>query len=294
MKKTVLCIIILTMILTGCAKAPVSTDSSPAEEGFAIYLSRDDISPAKLDMLSHIEIAEQPFIGADDIVSYNEQTHELKLAKSAFSRILALEVPTTGKTFVVCVDKSPVYAGALWTTVSSQSFEGITIWQPYSMAEPYIVTLETGYPSGADSGDDPRNKPEIIDALKNAGKLITALTISDVTALPASMKGYELYSWQQDDGWHFTLITGTNRNKTPEEITSDENYISETGWVNMHCVGEDALKTVLGKVPPGEYVSWCGGGFVPDSSDFSFPPQDIIDTIKNFALEQGLDFVAPV
>ena len=42
--------------------------------------------------------------------------------------------------------------------------------------------------------------------------------------LPRSMKGYELYSWyaQQEGEWYYTLITATNRLKTWEEITSQE------------------------------------------------------------------------
>jgi len=32
------------------------------------------------------------------------------------------------------------------------------------------------------------------------------------------MKGYELYSWQNGSNWNFTLITGTNRTKSFDEI----------------------------------------------------------------------------
>ncbi len=260
-------------------------------EGFAIYLTKEDIPPAEMEAQSHVELADAPIIGIDDIVSYNEQTHELKVTQSAFERIFQLDVPTTGKTFLVCVDKSPVYWGAFWTPISSQSFDGVTILKPYNSSEPYIVTLELGYPAPAFyAGADPRNKPEIINALKKADKLITALAISDVRALPRSMKGYELYSWQDDDSWHFTLITGTNRNKTLAEITSGEYYISETGWVNIHCIGKEEIKTALGKVPSGEWITLGDGSFVSGGGILARPPQDIIDDIKNFAVEHGLNF----
>jgi len=267
---------------------------APKGEGFAIYLTRDDIPPSQMEILSHVELADQPIIGINDIITYNEQTHELKLTQSAFERISQLEVPTSGKSFLVCVDKNPVYWGAFWTPMSSQSFDGVTIWKPYSSSEPYIVTLELGYPSSSFyGGEDPRNKPEIISTFGKAGKLITALTISGVYALPNSMKGYELYSWQENDGWHFTLITGTDRNKTLEEITSGEYFISEMGWVNIHCIGEEAIKTALGKVPPGEWVSWRDGAFVSNGGMLTLPPQDIIDNIKDYAVGRGLDFYAP-
>jgi len=270
------------------------TSPTPKGEGFAIYLTRDDIPPSQMETLSHVELADQPIIGMSDLITYNEQTHELKLTQSAFGRISQLEVPTSGKSFLVCVDKNPIYWGAFWTPISSQSFDGVTIWKPYNSVEPYVVTLELGYPSSSFyGGEDPRNKPEIISAFKKAGKLITALTISGVHALPMSMKGYELYSWQENDGWHFTLITGTDRNKTLEEITSGEYFISEIGWVNIHCTGEEAIKTALGKVPPGEWVSWSEGAFVSDASMLTLPPQDIIDNIKDYAVGRGLNFYAP-
>jgi hypothetical protein len=40
--------------------------------------------------------------------------------------------------------------------------------------------------------------------------VLTACSSEPSTMLPHSMKGYELYSWQADEQWHFTLITGTN------------------------------------------------------------------------------------
>jgi hypothetical protein len=209
---------LITLAMIGAVVMSSGCAASKGER-FAIYLSKQDIPPAQMEALSHVELADQPIIGINDIITYNEQTHELKLTQSAFKRISQLEVPTSGKSFLVCVDKNPYYWGALWTPISSQSFDGVTIWKPNNSSEPYIVTLELGYPSTSFyGGDDPRNKPEIITAFKKAGKLITALTISSVSALPGSMKGYELYSWQDKDGWHFTLITGTDRSKTLEEI----------------------------------------------------------------------------
>ena len=41
------------------------------------------------------------------------------------------------------------------------------------------------------------------------------------TPKPA-MKGYELYSWRQNGDWRFSLVEGTNRRKSYEEITSDK------------------------------------------------------------------------
>jgi hypothetical protein len=286
----ILAFVILGALLASCSPAA----STQQGEGFAIYLTREDIPPSHMEALSHVNLADLPVIGIDDVIAYNAQTHELKLNQDAFKLISQLEVPTSGKSFLVCVDKNPVYWGAFWTPISSQSFDGVTIWKPFSLSPPYIVTLELGYPSSSFyGGEDPRNEPGIISAFERAGKLIKSLTVSGVDALPASMKGYELYSWQEKDGWHFTLITGTNRNKTQEEIISGEYFVSETGWVNIHCTGVEAIKAALGKVPPGEWVSWGMGAFVSSGSTLTLPPQDIVDDIKDYALGRGLNFFAP-
>ena len=111
------------------------------------------------------------------------------------------------------------------------------------------------------------------------------------------MKGYELYSWEEGDQWHFTLITGTNRIKTMEEITSDEDFISEIGWVNIHVVGVNATKNVLTKLPQGESVFWCGElhiGQTTGQINLRLPPKLIVDVIREHADICGLNFVIAV
>jgi hypothetical protein len=109
--------------------------------------------------------------------------------------------------------------------------------------------------------------------------------------LPHSTKGYELYSWPEDGQWHFTLITGTNRNKTLEEIISAANTVSSDGWVRIHVVGMEAIKAVLSELPRSEEVFW------PDSLrseqtqeeiHMEFPPGEITEAIKIHAEWCGL------
>ncbi|MDD5039151.1 MAG: hypothetical protein PHN78_07535 [Dehalococcoidales bacterium] len=179
------------------------------------------------------------------------------------------------------------------------SFDGVTIWKPLSTQEPRVVTLELGYPSQSFyKGEDPRSNAEVIKSLEQAGKLINKLSITSVDKLPHSMKGYELYSWLEDNQWHFTIITGTNRNKTLEEITSQVDYISESGWVKAHVVSVDAIKDVLSLLPQNEHISWREDEFIilPDPAvqtniNLQLPPKQIINTIKEHAEGCGIDFV---
>ena len=270
--------------------------SRPAEgEGFSIYLTRDDIPPETMKALSHIDLAGQPLLSLKDLISYNAQTHELKLTEEAFARIAQLEIPVRGRSFLVCIDKSPVYGGAFWTPVSSISFDGVTIWKPLGSKTPKILTLELGYPSSSFyGGADPRNDPRVLESLKTAGKLIDRLTISDINKLPVSFKGYELYSWPEADRWHFTLITGTNRTKTVAEITSDSDYISEGGWIKIQVADVEAVKKVLSLLPRGESVFWCGdsqiGAAASAGITLQLPPRNIADDIRSHAERSGLIF----
>jgi hypothetical protein len=291
-------LIILAFFIIVSVPIMSSGCSSPLNEGFAIYLTKADIPPQQMEALSHVDLMEQPFISNKDIVTYNAQTHEVKLTAGAFESIAQLDVPVRGKSFMVCVDKNPVYWGAFWTPISSMSFDGVTIWKPLSTQGPKVITLELGYPSSSFyGGEDPRNNPEVIRALERDGKLIKGLSITEIDKLPHSMKGYELYSWSEDGQWHFTLITGTNRNKTLEEITSRADFISEDGWVQIHVIGVEAIKTVLGKVPREESIVWLAG--MPSgqtqkgSMNFELPPEPIVSTIKEYAGQLGLDFMVP-
>lgn len=264
------------------------------EEGFAIYLTRDDIPPERMEALSYIHLADRPIISIQDVITYNAQTHELKLTSVAFERIANLEVPVRGKSFMVCVDKKPIYWGAFWTPISSISFDGVIIWKPDVYQKPTIITFELGYPSSSFyKGQDSRNNPEILNSLKQASKLIERLSISSINELPHSMKGYELYSWLEDKHWHFTLITGTNRTKNIEEITSKENFISETGWVKIHVTGIDEIKYVLCKIPQDESVFWYDElhtGQITET-DFQLPSKQIVEEVRKCALQHGLELI---
>ena len=123
----------------------------------------------------------------------------------------------------------------------------------------------------------------------------TACSLTTRIPLPQSMKGYELYSWNEAEQWHFTLITGTDRNKTLEEITTGESVEREDGWVNLHVVGAGAVKALLARMPKGESVIWWNhGGFVtpPEQAAVKLvlPPEDILNEITAYALGLGLDF----
>jgi hypothetical protein len=286
-------VLVLSILVSGIdATSRGEEKCEGKDEGFAIYLTKQDIPPAQMEDLSHVNIAEMPIITVSDIITYDAQEHELILTVGAFERISQLDVPTGGKSFIVCVDKRPIYWGAFWVHWSCTLFDGVTIWKPLTSEEPNVIRLEL---SELYMGEDPRSNPVVIESLEQAGKLITG-PLAPVDELPHSMKGYELYSWEEDGQWHFTLITGTNRIKTIEEITSKEDFISEAGWVKIQVVGADAIKDVLSRLPEGESVLWCDELHIWQSTetDLQLPPEQIADVIEEYAKQCGLDFVVTV
>jgi len=93
-----------------------------------------------------------------------------------------------------------------------------------------------------------------------------------VTLYPKSMKGYELYSWKEGDQWKFSLLIGTNRDKTLEEIKSASVVLADV----------DALLSSLEKIPAGEYITWSS------RETLSFPPENIRSQVEQVCKDKGL------
>lgn len=112
---------------------------------------------------------------------------------------------------------------------------------------------------------------------------------------PVSLKGYELLSWRHEGDWVFTLMTGTNRAKSFEEILSAENQYSSDALIKISVRGIEELKVVLGRLPRGEQISWGGmnlEGEVPANTlYFTFPPDEIVEEIVKFCRDAGIKLV---
>jgi hypothetical protein len=106
----------------------------------------------------------------------------------------------------------------------------------------------------------------------------TSLAQSRETTLPKSMKGYELYSWKIRGEWYFSLLVGTNRLKTRQEITSTK----------VRLKGVKALKKKLSQIPKGAQI------FMPGASmrNMDLPPQEIMKVISSYCKERGIELLA--
>jgi hypothetical protein len=112
-----------------------------------------------------------------------------------------------------------------------------------------------------------------------------------VTLLPHSAKGYELYSWQENNQWHFTLITGTNRLKSLGEITSGEDLVRADGWVKISVQGLDAIQNSLNRLPQHEEIVWVNRLEPAETQTalIKLPPDKMINTIQEYCKQSGLN-----
>lgn len=97
---------------------------------------------------------------------------------------------------------------------------------------------------------------------------------ADGAGLPHSMKGYELYSWQVRGTWYFSLIVGTNRQKTVSEVTSSR----------VRIKGTESLLRKLALLPAGEEVSWSSHRL----PRMRLPPRKVVYRVNSFCRQQGI------
>ena len=157
-----------------------ATPTSPVSRSpagvFDVYLVKQDISPQQMTNtnLTELQLEETPLLSIEDIVTYSWETHEIELTASASERVARLETSRLsmgGLPFVICAGGEPIYGGALWTSYSSATYDGIVInVYPAEFGQP--VPIRLGYPSPEwFTGEDLRSDPRILRSLEEAGKL---------------------------------------------------------------------------------------------------------------------------
>ncbi len=106
----------------------------------------------------------------------------------------------------------------------------------------------------------------------------------DTITFAHSMKGWELYSWPNGDDWNYSILIGTNRLKSYEEVTANKIVVT----------GTDSLKMLLDKFPVNENILWIGEGWLKRCwqsgyGDLSLPGNNIVNEIRNYCLQKNID-----
>ena len=102
---------------------------------------------------------------------------------------------------------------------------------------------------------------------------------------PAPMKGYQLFTWHEKGHWHYSLLPGTNRERTYEEITAPATVI----------IGTDSFEAELKRLPKGTEVFWQSDAPAkikrPASGEaisFKHPSRKRIERIKSHCDKLGI------
>ena len=115
--------------------------------------------------------------------------------------------------------------------------------------------------------------------------------------LPRSLKGYELYVWEEAGVVRLTLVTGTNREKQLEEIVSKDSNLSSDGWFKGTVEGLDQGLDLLARLAPGETVIVMSlpveEGEI-DLETYQSPPTEVFTEIAEFCREKGLELILAI
>ena len=107
--------------------------------------------------------------------------------------------------------------------------------------------------AGCDDGDGSGDAGKPADAAADTTAAANTRPGGD-QPLPSSLKGYELYAWDEGVVVWFTLVTGTNRNKTLDEVSQKHADVRQDGFVLINSSGWDDLQRILSLVPRGTPV----------------------------------------
>jgi hypothetical protein len=123
-----------------------------------------------------------------------------------------------------------------------------------------------------------------------AGALILLLLNGSILGRQSEdqSKGYELYSWKVKGTWHYSLLSGTNRELKRQEILSNPKI----------KIGDSALRSELKRLPRGEKVFWMSdapkGVATPSgkrTTSFKQPSRKRIARLKKYCESIGIELI---
>ena len=156
------------LIIFACEDRIVNENT---KDSFGFYLTRDEVPPYLLEAHSYIAPADKPLISLDEIVSYTWSDHTIVLTEKGRQILDTLSMGVYGRSFLVCINGSPMYHGAFWTWISSVSFTGPAIILP--KLSPYVIRVTKNYPPALEDTElDVRDNADVKKILQLAGKLL--------------------------------------------------------------------------------------------------------------------------
>ncbi len=162
--------------------ARAASEPATNTRSFGIFLPREDVLSSTRDVEERVRaylqsrpgdipLARYPLISDRDIENYDWNTHTLTVDRSVIRRIRTPLV--WGTPFVVVADGEPVYVGAFYTAVSSQSCPAPVIMTDGFLNRTNTLVIDRAYPGATSDqmANDPRSDARLKKALQALGKL---------------------------------------------------------------------------------------------------------------------------
>jgi hypothetical protein len=89
--------------------------------------------------------------------------------------------------------------------------------------------------------------------------------------------GYQLYSWEEHGAWQFSVLSGSNKLRSFEEVSADEVAVE----------GVSALQSRLRNLPRGAELTWSSH----EVTNTEFPPDETIASISVYCARRGINLV---
>jgi hypothetical protein len=116
----------------------------------------------------------------------------------------------------------------------------------------------------------------------------------DDIRIPTGGKGWDIAAWQKSDGSHFSLVAGTNRIKSCDEVVADTDNISNGSVFRLAARNLLALKSALARLTPGEYITLCNGDHacadIDSTCSLGTPPTELVQDIQLYVGALGLQW----
>lgn len=174
---------------------------------------------------------------------------------------------------VQCIWQGEVVVKGEWTATGDKSaFEVHSVVKEQNQQpEGFTIKITDARPYPVYGRENnPENLIVTLLIQKNNDKL-------DTITFSPSMKGWELYSWANGDDWKYSILMGTNREKTYDEVVANE----------IAVIGKDSLKMLLDKFPAQEEIFWRGKG-TGEWTNLSLPDEYTVNEIKNYCQQKNL------
>lgn len=93
-----------------------------------------------------------------------------------------------------------------------------------------------------------------------------------------SFKGWELYSWNENGQWFYSLLIGTNRIKTCDEVKNPD------AKKNLAQILDE-----IRKLAPEQYLGWSiNMGAAPKDCNLAYPPKGEVEQIRALCKERHI------